>query len=1018
MKHWNIAIAFLFVSAVTLAQSYMVRGKVVDQQNEPLTGVAIMEKGTTNGTITDLSGNYSIKVSSGTQTLQFTYLGYKMEEVRVTGNSKVVNVNMEEDNLALEEVQVVAYGQQKKVTLTGAVSSIGSTELLKVPVANIGNALVGQISGVSAVQYSGQPGADNPEIYVRGIGTLNTANATPLMLVDGVERAFFQLDPNEVESITVLKDASATAVFGVRGANGVILVTTKRGEEGPASIKVTSSFGIQNPTRILKLANSYQYALYHNEANSNDGKPLQFSDEALDAFRTGSNPLIYPDTDWLEMIVKPMSAQTQHNINISGGTSRVKYFTSVGFLFQDGMFRTFDVGYNSNFYYNRYNYRTNLDIDVTKTTRLSVNVGGRLEERNRPNDKEDFTQLFRHIYWSTPFSGAGIVDGKWIKKSNDYVKIGNTDGLDYFYGRGYSNNSQTVLDLDFVLTQKLDFITKGLDFKIKGSYNGAYDQTKSRSSSMPAFTAHYLKDLLYITDTPPGRMNDIVFKKAGDVGTLSYGESFGKSRNWYSEAGLNYQRTFNQHSVSALLLYNQSRRYYPAAFAELPTGYVGLVGRITYDYNTTYMFDINMGYNGSENFAPGRRYGFFPAASVGWVLTQEKFMKSLLWVNYLKVRASYGKVGNDKDGSNRFYYLPDQWAWGGGYNFGTNVSSSQSGAYEGKVGNPYTTWETAAKQNYGLDFSVFNSNLTVNFDYFIEKRTGILTSKQTDPGFLSVTMPTINLGVVDNEGFETLIKWNKKLSGKFRYWVNTTLSYSKNKIVFNDEIPKKYDYEWRTGNPVGQPFGLKFRGFYYNGMPDVADHSFNLKEGDAVYADLNKDGVITGEDEMAIGYPNYPLFTGGVTVGMRFKNLDFSMMWTGSALTSRILQETFRKPMGDTNDRSLMQIQYDLRWTPENREGAVYPRASFDATANNYNRNTDLWMRDASYLRLKNLELGLNVNNKFTKSLKMKQMRVYVNGYNLLTFDKLKLADPETRTSDRPTHPVMRIVNLGLNINF
>lgn len=1013
----KILMLILLTTFAVNAQNMAIKGKVVDKSNEPLPGVSVVIKGANIGTVTDINGVFSIKLPSGNPTLRFSYIGFQPVETKYKGKGDM-RIMLEDDNLTLSEVQVVAYGQQKKMTVTGAVSSIGSAELLKVPVANLGNALVGQVSGISGVQYSGQPGADNPEIYVRGIGTLSSTNATPLMLVDGVERSFFQMDPNEVENITVLKDASATAVFGVRGANGVILVTTKRGVEGAASINVTSSFGIQNPTRIIDRADSYHYALYSNEANDNDGNPRKFSDESVEAFRTNSNPLIYPNVDWLKMIIKPMSVQTQHNVSVSGGTARVKYFTSVGFLFQDGMFRTFDVGYNNNFFFNRYNYRTNLDIDVTNTTRLSINVGGRLEERNRPNDKEDINQLFRHIYWSTPFSGAGIVDGRWIKKSNDYVKIGNTDGLEYFYGRGYSNNAKSSLDLDFYLTQKLDFITKGLDFKIKGSYNGAYDQTKSRSSSMPSYTAHYLKDLAYISGTSPEHANDIVFKKSGDVGTLSYGESFGKWRDWYAEASLNYKRDFGKHHVTALVLYNQSRRYYPAKYSELPTGYLGLVGRVTYDYNTTYMVDLNAGYNGSENYNPKQRFGLFPAVSVGWVLTQEPFMKEQSVFNYLKFRASYGIVGNDEDGDNRFYYLPDSWIFGSGYNFGTNVNSNQSGAYEGKIGNQYTTWETAQKQNIGADFTVLDNNLSVSLDYFKEHRTGILTSKLSDPGYLAATLPTINLGIVDNEGFESVIKWNKKVNSHFNYWINSTISFAKNKIIFKDEIPKVYDYQWETGRPVGQPFGLKFRGFYYTGMPDVADHAMVLKEGDCVYEDLNKDGVITKEDETSIGYPNTPMLTGGINLGLRYKGFDFSMLWSGSSLTSRVLQETFRVPMGDTQDRSLMQIQYDGRWTPDNRDNAIYPRASYTASANNYNRASDLWLRDASYLRLKNIEIGFNINNKFTKSLKMKKLRAYINGYNLLTFDNLKLADPETRTSDRPTYPVMRIFNAGLNINF
>lgn len=908
-------------TAATFAQTATVSGVVKDDTGEPVIGAGVLVKGTTLGTITDIDGHFSFRADDLNGVLVVSFVGMETQEIPMKGKG-TFDIVLKSSNTLLEEVQVVAYGAQKKVTLTGSISSVNTDELLKVPTASIGNMLSGVLSGVSSIQSSGQPGGDDPDVFIRGISTLNTMNAKPLYLVDGVERSFFQIDPNEVENITILKDASSTAVFGVRGANGVIIVTTKRGKEGKAKINASFSYGIQTPTRMPEFVNSYDYATFLNEAYTNDGKDPKFTPEAVEAFRTHSNPIIYPDTDWMELLFKSSAPQTQGNVNISGGTERVRYFISMGMLDQKGFFKNHDTRYDANFNFNRYNYRANLDIDFTKTTLVAINMGGRVEKRNFPRSGDDINQLFRRIYWATPFSGPGIVDGKWIKGNSQYLPVGLSDGLGNIYGRGYGSKTTNVVNLDLALTQKLDFVTKGLQFKIKVAYNSGYDHTKERATSIESYQPWYRKDVTWMEHPAGSDPNEVVYIQDGEAGLISYAESFGKSRDWYAEASFDWKRDFGLHHLSALALYNQSKTYYPDSdYPGIPRGYVGLVGRVTYDYDNKYLIEGNVGYNGSENFAPGNRYGFFPAVSGGWVLTQEEFLKDNPVVNFLKIRASYGIVGNDRyhpygtGFMDRFLYLPNSYFIGSGYQFGTGTSWSP-GAYEKSFGNSGLSWEKSAKQNYGIDFSLFNQKLSGSIDYFYEKRTDILAKASTDPIIHAMSLPVLNLGIVSNKGVELNLKWNHKINS-FRYWTNLNVSYAKNKIVYQDEVPSEYTYTLKTGHPVGQPFGLKVRGFYYEGMEDVADHSYVLKEGDVVYEDLNHDGKIDDNDKTAIGYPSYPLLNAGLTLGFEYKGFDFSMLWVGATKTSRVLEETFRKPLGETYDRSLMSHQFTDRWTPE-----------------------------------------------------------------------------------------------------
>lgn len=999
-----------------------VTGTVKDTNGEPIIGANVMVVGSATGVITDIDGNFTLNVPVGSK-LQFSFIGYKEHVVPVKKGISL-NIVLEEDAQMLGEVEVVAYGVQKKVSVTGAISSMRGDDLLKTPAGSISNILSGQVTGISSVQYSGEPGADAADIYVRGIATTN--NATPLIQVDGVERDFSQIDPNEIESVTILKDASATAVFGVRGANGVILITTKRGAEGKAKISFTTSAGVNVRTKELEFANSYQYASYVNMMRTNDGNEPLYSDEQLAAFRDHTNPLLYPDINWIDYCMNKAAFQSQHNVSISGGTNNMRYFVSAGLFTQDGMFKQFNLTDDFNFDYKRYNYRANLDFDISKTTLLSVNIGGRVESKRTPESGEDQNQLFRKLYWAVPFASAGIVDGKYIKTNADYVTKPGADGLESYYGKGFRNQTTNVLNLDLVLDQKLDFITKGLSIKLKGSYNSSYSTTKIASSSVATYTP--------VVDDKGA----ITYKKSGSDSQTSYREGdYGKGRDWYMELALNYNRKFGNHSVTGLFLYNQSKRYYPGGtYDYIPTGYVGLVGRVTYDWKTRYLAEFNVGYNGSENFNPENRYGFFPAGSIGWIVSEEPFFAPIKKVvNYFKVRATLGMVGNDNYAGQRFLYLPGSYGYGqnndhngpGGF-FGQNIGNAKPGAWEATQSNPYAKWETAVKQNYGLDFNILNDHLSVSADYFIEKRRDILRTPDYLPGILGMTLPAINVNKVENKGFEIQAKWNDRIGTDFRYWANFNISFARNKIVFMNEVEQNEPWMYQTGRRINSRSMYKFWGFYDEtadlryqeefGIP-ISDHGITLQPGDAVYVDLNKDGKLDGNDATRdIGFTDLPEYTAGLNLGFSWKNFDFSMQWTGAWNVDRMLSE-FRQPLGDTQNKGLLLYQYENTWrSSEDSYTAKFPRITATNRKNNFEKGSDLYLINASYLRLKNIEIGYNFDFPFMRKLKLNSCRMYVNGYNLLTFTAFDWGDPESRQSDRPNYPLTRVFNIGLKLGF
>ena len=776
-------------------QAKAVKGTVVDETGEPVIGATVLVVGgsASQGTITDMDGNFSINVKPG-QKLKITYIGY---DESIVAAKEGMKVQMKTSGaVSLNTVEVVAYGVQKKVTMTGAISSVKSEDLVRTSVGSVNNVLGGQLSGVTTVQYSGEPGSDAAEIFVRGKATWG--DSQPLIQVDGVERTMADIDPNEIESVTVLKDASATAVFGVRGANGVVLITTKRGSQGKAKISVSTSWTALSPTKMVEQASSLEYANFYNQMSENDywqtanlavangkyssleaymaEKPFSksFSDAIIQKFATGSDPIRFPNTRWAEYIMKDVTLQQQHNLNISGGTDRVKYFISAGYYSQDGLFKEFGANYDFGYQYHRFNYRSNLDLKATKTTTLSFNVAGNVSNADKPYTGSGAAGLIKQIYYATPFSSPGIIDNKLVYCTTDYTDglklpfVGG-DGMGY-YGKGFMQTNINKIQMDLVLDQKLDFITKGLSFKAKGSYNSAYTISKQGNCQVATYNPLVQYDeqgnVIYNADGTPY----IVYRQNDNDTDPSYSASQGKARDWYLEGSFNYSRVFGKHTVNALMLYNQSKQYYYSniSYPDVPRSYVGLVGRVTYDYANRYMAEFNIGYNGSENFAPGRRFGTFPAGSIGWIISEEKFWKPISKIaSFFKLRASWGLVGNDKTLDKiRFMYLADpyitgsyglvnnmsNWADTYGYLFGNAQSgtvqgtSSIAGAYESIKNNPDIGWEKAFKQDYGFDLYFFGDRFKTTFDYYREHRTDILVRDATVPSSIGFTMPYTNAG--------------------------------------------------------------------------------------------------------------------------------------------------------------------------------------------------------------------------------------------------------------------------------
>lgn len=723
---------------------------------------------------------------------------------------------------------------------------------------------------------------------------------------------------------------------------------------------------------------------------------------------------------------------------MSGGTDKVRYFVSLGFFTQDGILKKGpDLGYDNNYKYNRYNFRTNLDFSLSPTTTMKFNVGGIVNQSQEPRAIEDIN--YGWIYtkvWTVPMSSPGLINGMRTFVPESMVPgIEMRDGYGAFYGFGYNQYYKATLNIDVDITQNLDFITPGLSLSAKGSFDTIMRMNKYHAGNgIEGQTVYYKSHLedISMPTTDPDYDKTYVFVPYGSKYPLSYSSDTGTDRNWYMEFRANYSRTFDgRHTVTGLLLYNQSKDHYPNQYSYIPRSYVGFVGRVTYAYRDKYLFDVNAGYNGSENFAPGKtRYGFFPAASVGWVISEEGFMKRQSVVDFMKLRFSVGKVGNDLGTSSRFMYMQSVWDPAGDYNFGVTNPNGVPYYKTGTPGNPGVTWETSLKYNWGIDLNMLNNRLSLSADYFIENRSGILISPNSTPSIIATSLPNLNIGKVDNKGYEISLGWSESFKNSFSYNIQGNVSFARNKIIYMDEVKPPYDYQIQTGGSTGRYTGLyKFERIYQESdfikdaagnltlNPDLPQPISPVYPGDAMYADLNNDGKVDGTDTMVYGFSTRPEYVFGLNASFAYKGFSLTMNWIGATNVSKMMEVEYRIPFTNAGGRGLLKYLYEDCWSPTNQDGTL-PRAA--ETTENWNSSpSTLWLRDASYIRLKSLILGYTFSgNRFFKKVGISSLGLTLTGYNLLTFSPMDFEDPETITDNLGQYPLVKTFNLGININF
>ena len=1022
-----------------------IRGTVKDAAGVELIGVNIVQKGTLTGTVTDVQGNFIMVLEpSAEQVIQVSMIGYQTQEIDVR-NLSAVNVVLMEANVGLDEVVVVGFGTQRKATVTGSISNVGNEQLKEVPVSSVTNALTGRVPGLITRQESGRPGGDDAKLFIRGRASLNDTD--PLVLVDGVERSFTQVDPDDIESVSILKDASATAVYGVRGANGVILVTTKRGTIGKSKIFFSTEYGVTHFNRVSRVLGSEQTSLFQREGTINVGLdpsilsntsnfPVSEYDNYL--YRTQLSPFSHPDNSFVDIFTKP-GTQQKYNFNISGGNKAVKYFVSVGYFTQDGMYQT-DVNeirkhptlqklielspevdkalvnknYDPEYYFNRLTSRSNLDITITEDFKIGIDMSYRFSKQNRPGTYDNLTgsnqealRLFAFFYRNAPQafplmnpngSFAGAV-GVW--RQNPLVTLSYTG-----FRSDYDNQMETTFSGNYNLRK----LVKGLS--VDGRFS--YDVNWSNWRGMQ------WRPYLYSVNLVSGQYLQGLAAVLPYTGSARVSPTYNK----YGELALRYKESFNKrHNVSGVVLGTYTSESAPVSgeYSYVPHIYQALISRVNYDFDNRYLLELNMGYNGSNRFAEGHRYQLFPAASIGWVLTSEPFMPKEGILSFAKIRGSVGQVGNDKLGSFSYYYK-STYVNGAGYSFGATHNSRITGLLEGRMANELITWETATKYNVGFDSNWLKSKITLNADFFREHRTDILTNPQR---FLITSgingVAPANIGIVDNQGYEIELGWANNFGKDLNLFIRGIFANAKNKVVEMSEESKPYEYMYSTGQPIGQFIGYHFDGFFSSYEEIAASPQqfglTNLAPGDMKYKDLNHDGIIDQNDQAPVGYSPVPEITYSLQLGGGFKGFDISIMFQGAARSSVYM-------VGDLGWDNSWGNYFDThinRWTPETASTATYPRFLQKADSNNQNYYlSDFWLLDGDYLRLKNVQIGYDLPKALLKKGPVQSVRLYANAFNLVTWDKVKRVDPESNPerNNGQFYPQQRIMNLGLNVTF
>lgn len=999
-----------------------VKGKIIDVNGQPLIGVTVMIKGTSSGVITDIDGYYIINASPG-ETLVFSYLGFKTQEI-VIPSSLTVDVVMEEDVQSLDEVVVVGMGTQRKASVIGSISSV-SVDELKTPARSLTNALAGRMAGVVAVQRSGEPGYDNSDFWIRGISTFGD-NRTPLVLIDGVERkdAMANLDPEEIESVSILKDAAATAVYGVRAANGVVLITTRKGVASTKpSIDLRMEYGVSRLTRVPQLLDGVDYMKLYNEAAGHE----VYSAERIEQTMLGTDPYLYPNVNWLDEIYKDQSQNGIISLNVSGGGQVARYFVSFGALTESGNYHDNPQNdYSSNVKLDRYNFRTNVDVSLSRSTMLDIELGGYIVDSHYPGVPN--ARLFDRAYLANPINiPVRYPYGTNQDGSTRYVWAGTGSATvenpaERLMGSGFTTEYRNQLLGQVRLTQDIgklvDFL-QGLSTNVAFSFD-AYNQTNIE---------RHKKDSYYLANgrNPETGELELVETYIGDE-YLGYGRSLSSNRAIELKAQLNYDRQFeDKHRIGLMAMYYQ-RDYRDgnagSAINSLPYRKQGVAFRSTYSFLDRYFAEFNLGYNGSENFPKGQRFGIFPAGALGYLISEEEFWKDSnlsTILNVLKLKGSVGLVGSESlPGGERYAYLTLVGEGFGGYGFGWD-RVGYSGTGENRMGVMNLTWERGLKSNIGFQSEFFDSKLSLEVDYFHEKRTDILVQRNSLPGIVGISSnPLANLGEMQNQGVDGTIEFRQNFGQVYtRLYGNAT--FTKNKVLFQDEPDWKYTYQNRTEKRFQQQFGLIALGYFEDQEEIDASprQTFGpVRPGDVKYLDVNGDGVIDSYDEVAIGYSDIPELLYGFGFQVAYKGIDLAMFFRGQSRVSYMLEGEGFVPFKEGGDRGNLFVEALDRWTEDNpRQDAFYPRLSIGSTDNNYRRSTK-WQYDGSFLRLADLEIGYNLPKKWVEPLHMKGLRIYFHGSNMALFSPFKMWDPEIGKGRGDAYPLQRKMNFGLRVNF
>ena len=1017
-----------------------ISGRVTDIKGEPLIGVNVTVDGDANGSITNMDGLYEIFVTKKSVVLKFTYIGFKTSEIRTNASTNIYDVTLEEQVNELEETVIVGYGTQRKISNIGAQSSM-KMEDIKTPSASLTTTLAGRLAGVVAVQRTGEPGKDAADIWIRGISTPNTSS--PLVLVDGVERSFNDIDPEDIESLTTLKDASATAVYGVRGANGVILIKTKPGKVGKPTVSADYYESFTRFTKMVDLADGITYMNAANEAMRNDGIATKYTEDQIRNTIAGKDPYLYPNVDWLKEIFNDWGHNRRVNVNVRGGSEKVAYYASVSYFNETGMTVT-DKNintYDSKMKYSRYNFTTNLNIDVTPTTKVEIGAQGYLGEGNYP-----------------AISSADLYNAAMSISPVEYPKMFFVNGEAYVPGtstnnnfnnpysqatrRGYDNLTKNQIYSNLRVTQDLDMLTKGL--KLTAMY--AFDVYNEIHVHQDRAESTYN----FLDTSVPYDMNGqpILQRIYEGSNVLSYTQETSGNKKTYLEASLNYDRTFNDdHRVSALFLFNQqSKLLYPKGTLEdaIPYRMMGIAGRATYSWKDRYFAEFNIGYNGAENFSPKHRFGTFPAFGVGWVVSNEKFWQPLSKaVSFLKIRYTDGKVGNSEVSDRRFMYL-DQMKENGDYGYKFGPNGTKWSGYETVNMAVDLIWEESRKQDLGIDLKLFNDDLSIVFDLFKERRENILLKREHSiPSFLgyNTSAPYGNIGIIENKGFDGTIEYNKRINKDWVIALRGNVTFNKDKWIQGELPEQKYEWMNQYGRNINGAKGYVAEGLFtqaeiddmarWESLSDAnkaitpkpfASQFGTVKAGDIKYKDLNNDGQIDAYDQTYISRGDVPttVYGFGFTVG--WKDLSVGMMFQGVAGAERVLNGSSVNPFNGGGGSGNLYSNIDDRWTEENPDqNAFYPRLSYGSettsSINNFQKST-WWVRNMNFLRLKTLQISYNLPKPWVNKVHLKNAAVYVMGTNLFTLSRFKLWDPELNTDNGASYPNTTSYSVGINFTF